>query len=222
MNIAYCGLSVKGNPEQAELARLIQDNTTKIIYCIGNAGTGKTIVSLAAAIEDVEINKKYGKRGKIYYVREPVEVGKSLGYLPGGIDEKFDAYLEGLRDNLIKLEDIGGMIKAENELEKIECIPPQYLRGASKDQCIIIVDEAQNMSLNTIKTILTRVGDYTKVVLLGSTNQIDTKGITKKDNDFMKTYNKLKDLSYVGFVELIQSKRSAFCAEIDARLSEDE
>ena len=78
------------------------------------------------------------------------------------------------------------------------------------------------MSLNTIKTILTRVGDYTKVVLLGSTNQIDTKGITKKDNDFMKTYNKLKDLNYVGFVELIQSKRSAFCAEIDARLSEDE
>ena len=58
MNIAYCGLSVKGNPEQAELARLIQDNTTKIIYCIGNAGTGKTIVSLAAAIDEVEIYKK--------------------------------------------------------------------------------------------------------------------------------------------------------------------
>ena len=123
--MALCGISTKGNPEQQELARLILDNSTKIIFCFGNAGTGKTFVSLAASIQMVSIDKKYGKRGQIFYIREPVEVGRSLGFLPGSVDDKYSVYLGSLTDNLTKIEDIGGVINAHNELARIECIPPQ-------------------------------------------------------------------------------------------------
>jgi PhoH-like ATPase len=218
--LALCGISTKGNPEQQELARLILDNKTKIIFCFGNAGTGKTFVSLAASIQMLSIDKKYGKRGKIFYIREPIEVGRSLGFLPGDVDDKYGVYLGGLTDNLTKIEDIGGIINAHNEMTRIECIPPQYIRGRSIDNAVLIVDEAQNLSALSLKTILTRTGDYTKVILLGSVNQIDVRAMTKDNNDFLKVYDRLKDFDFVDSVTLIKSERSAICAIIDDALSD--
>lgn len=218
--LALCGISTKGNPEQQELARLILDNKTKIIFCFGNAGTGKTFVSLAASIQMLSIDKKYGKRGKIFYIREPIEVGRSLGFLPGDVDDKYGVYLGGLTDNLTKIEDIGGIINAHNEMARIECIPPQYIRGRSIDNAVLIVDEAQNLSALSLKTILTRTGDYTKVILLGSLNQIDVRAMTKDNNDFIKVYDRLKDFDFVDSVTLIKSERSAICAIIDDALSD--
>jgi PhoH-like ATPase len=218
--LALCGISTKGNPEQQELARLILDNKTKIIFCFGNAGTGKTFVSLAASIQMLSIDKKYGKRGKIFYIREPIEVGRSLGFLPGDVDDKYGVYLGGLTDNLTKIEDIGGIINAHNEMTRIECIPPQYIRGRSIDNAVLIVDEAQNLSALSLKTILTRTGDYTKVILLGSVNQIDVRAMTKDNNDFIKVYDRLKDFDFVDSVTLIKSERSAICAIIDDALSD--
>ena len=218
--LALCGISTKGNPEQQELARLILDNKTKIIFCFGNAGTGKTFVSLAASIQMLSIDKKYGKRGKIFYIREPIEVGRSLGFLPGDVDDKYGVYLGGLTDNLTKIEDIGGIINAHNEMARIECIPPQYIRGRSIDNAVLIVDEAQNLSALSLKTILTRTGDYTKVILLGSVNQIDVRAMTKDNNDFIKVYDRLKDFDFVDSVTLIKSERSAICAIIDDALSD--
>lgn len=218
--LALCGISTKGNPEQQELARLILDNKTKIIFCFGNAGTGKTFVSLAASIQMLSIDKKYGKRGKIFYIREPIEVGRSLGFLPGDVDDKYGVYLGGLTDNLTKIEDIGGIINAHNEMARIECIPPQYIRGRSIDNAVLIVDEAQNLSALSLKTILTRTGDYTKVILLGSVNQIDVRAMTKDNNDFIKVYDRLKGFDFVDSVTLIKSERSAICAIIDDALSD--
>lgn len=218
--LALCGISTKGNPEQQELARLILDNKTKIIFCFGNAGTGKTFISLAASIQMLSIDKKYGKRGKIFYIREPIEVGRSLGFLPGDVDDKYGVYLGGLTDNLTKIEDIGGIINAHNEMARIECIPPQYIRGRSIDNAVLIVDEAQNLSALSLKTILTRTGDYTKVILLGSVNQIDVRAMTKDNNDFIKVYDRLKDFDFVDSVTLIKSERSAICAIIDDALSD--
>ena len=218
--LALCGISTKGNPEQQELARLILDNKTKIIFCFGNAGTGKTFVSLAASIQMLSIDKKYGKRGKIFYIREPIEVGRSLGFLPGDVDDKYGVYLGGLTDNLTKIEDIGGIINSHNEMARIECIPPQYIRGRSIDNAVLIVDEAQNLSALSLKTILTRTGDYTKVILLGSLNQIDFRAMTKDNNDFIKVYDRLKDFDFVDSVTLIKSERSAICAIIDDALSD--
>ena len=218
--LALCGISTKGNPEQQELARLILDNKTKIVFCFGNAGTGKTFVSLAASIQMLSIDKKYGKRGKIFYIREPIEVGRSLGFLPGDVDDKYGVYLGGLTDNLTKIEDIGGIINAHNEMARIECIPPQYIRGRSIDNAVLIVDEAQNLSALSLKTILTRTGDYTKVILLGSVNQIDVRAMTKDNNDFLKVYDRLKDFDFVDSLTLIKSERSAICAIIDDALSD--
>lgn len=218
--LALCGISTKGNPEQQELARLILDNNTKIIFCFGNAGTGKTFVSLAASIQMLSIDKKYGKRGKIFYIREPIEVGRSLGFLPGDVDDKYGVYLGGLTDNLTKIEDIGGIINAHNELTRIECMPPQYIRGRSIDNAVLIVDEAQNLTAHSLKTILTRTGDYTKVILLGSVNQIDVRAMTKENNDFIKVYERLKDFDFVDSVTLKKSERSKICALIDDALSD--
>jgi len=221
--ISVCGLTTKNNKEQEELVRLIMDNSKQIIYCTGAAGTGKTIVSVATALQMIRDGKyggKCGKKGKIFYIREPIETGRSLGYLPGEVDEKYSVYLDGLRDNLENLENIGEQINAREELKKIECIPPQYMRGRSIDQAILIIDEAQNLSMLTIRTILTRLGKYTKAILLGSTNQIDVKNMTKDNNDFMRSYEKLKEFDFVGYVHLVKSERSDICAIIDDALAE--
>lgn len=220
--MALCGISTSGNPEQTELVRLICDNSTKIIFCTGNAGTGKTFVSLAAAIQLISIEKKYGKRGQLIYVKNPVECGNSLGFLPGSIDDKYSAYLGGLYDNLEKIEDIGGIINSKNEAAKILCMPPQYIKSHSFDNKILIVDEAQDLSMNQIKTILTRCSDYCKIILLGSTKQIDLKKMTQQKNDFSEAYRRLlKFTDFVGYVHLVQSKRSSFCSLIDEALSEE-
>lgn len=208
-------VSTKGNPEQAELARLIHEKHRPIIYCEGDAGTGKTFIALAAAFQLV-FDKKYKN---IIYMRAPVEVGSiSLGYLPGELDQKFEPFLAPLHDNINNLAKI--CKRNPNELlQKVNPQVPQFIRGASyPNDTIIIADEAQNFSMIEIKTLLTRLADYTKVVLLGSTNQIDRKGMTKEHNAFMDSYHKLEDLPFVGYVKLEQSMRSEFTKIIDERL----
>lgn len=210
------GVSFEGNPEQRELIRLINVSANKlpVVYCFGDAGTGKTFCSILAAIDLVKIQNEYSK---IIYIREPVEVGKSLGYLPGTAEEKFEVYCGGLLDNIESINRMTGLNK-NDILDKIECIPPQYTRGRSFSDSIIIVDEAQNLSLDTIQTLLTRIGKFCKVILLGSSNQIDIKGSSKENNDFVKSYtilDSIEDHKIVGSVTLEKSERSEYCRIID-------
>jgi predicted ribonuclease YlaK len=212
--MSVVGINTNGNKEQGELVRLIFENDRPVIFGLGNAGTGKTFITVAASLQLLQ-DKKYGK---IIYTREPEEVGKSLGFLPGDVDEKFSVYMRGLYDNLEHIEKFGGISKV-NALAKIECIPLQYLRGASFENTIVIVDEAQNLSMNSIKTILTRAGKFCKVVLLGSVKQIDNRFQAKKDKcDFLLAKELLEDQSFVGSVELIKSMRSTWCSIIDELL----
>lgn len=212
--ISVLGISTQGNKEQAELIRLIFENNRPIIFCTGNAGTGKTFITLAASLQLV-MDKKYSK---IVYTREPEEVGKSLGFLPGDVDEKFGVYMRGLYDNLEHIETVGSMPK-KFALSKIECVPLQYLRGASFEDTVVIVDEAQNLDMNSIKTVLTRIGKFCKVILLGSTRQIDNRFQAKKGKcDFIYAKELLENQPFVGTVELIKSMRSPWCAIIDELL----
>lgn len=207
------GIDFTKNKEQRELIRLMNDNITPVVYCFGNAGTGKTFCAIAAAIDMVKIQKKYNR---IFYVREPLEVGKSLGFLPGTLNEKYGVYLDGLYDNLEHIHDFSGI--NVNDMEAlIECVPPQYTRGRSIENAVILIDEAQNLSLDTIQTLLTRMGRYCKVVLMGSMNQIDIRGKTKDDNDFKTSYEILNALpdKIVQSVELVKSERSEYCQIID-------
>ena len=143
-----------------------------------------------------------------------------MGFLPGDISEKFNPFMACLFDNLNNIERLGGPTTAEMK-HYVEITPIAFLRGRSLEQCILVVDEAQNLDLTALKAILTRVGQYCKVVLLGSLNQIDDKHQAKKERcDFVRVMECLEDFEFVSSIQLIQSKRSDICALIDEKLGE--
>lgn len=216
--MATYGVSFANNKQQQELIRLIRENGHEIIFCLGSAGTGKTFASLAAAL-DLKESKKYSR---IIYARNPIQVGADMGYLPGGVEDKYDPFMGPLYDNLLAISTLSQRKpNVQNMKMQIEIIPIAFLRGRSFDNSIIIIDEAQNLDLMALKTILTRVGNYSKIILLGSMNQIDDPKQAKKPKcDFEAVIEKLSPLDYVETVELTQSMRNPVCVEIDELLSE--
>lgn len=209
-----CRITTKGNPEQTELARLIRDNKTAVIFGTGPAGTGKTFITIYTAYELVE-QKKYER---ILYTRDAVQLGAEIGFIPGDISSKFDPFMACLFDNLEAIERLGGPTVSETK-QKIDRTPVTFLRGRNLENVILIVDEAQNLDLVTLKAILTRISEHSKVILLGSMNQIDNKQQARKDKcDFIRVMEELQDLDFVNSVELTISKRSPYCALIDEKL----
>ena len=239
------GFEFGDNPEQRELIRLIRldPKILPVVYCLGEAGTGKTFASLAGALSLIR-GKGSEKRYKtIYYVREPVEVGHRLGYLKGTEQDKYAPYLGPLLDNYSRLmektrAEKGASLKETRSKKEIspflEVLPyayqhlpsdiiplaPEFLRGRSFSDCIILVDEAQNMDFDELHTLLTRIGQRCKMILLGSPNQIDVPDQSKEDNDFLRSYGALKSTGLVGMVELRKSMRSDFVAEFDRLLTQ--
>lgn len=170
-------ISFSDNPEQKELNRLIRDNDTKVVFCVGAAGTGKTFSTLYTSYQLVR-ELKYEK---ILFARNPVQLGEDMGYLPGDVEDKYGPFMACLYDNLSNIERLGGPLKSDM-MSKIEVTPIAFLRGRSLENCILVVDEALNLDLVTLKAILTRIGEYCKVILLGSLNQIDDKRQAKRTN----------------------------------------
>lgn len=210
--MSVCGISTKGNKEQAELIRLICDKQHPIIFCTGKAGTGKNFATLAAALQLV-MDKRYGK---VMYARNPVQCGENIGFLPGTASEKLDPFMAVLKDNLNAIENCGKTINAYDALQKIEILPLFSIRGRSIENTILILDECQNLDLTTIRTILTRLGKFAKIIMLGSFNQIDDIKQRKQEKcDFQKVIEKLSEFDFVGYIELYQSMRSEYCTLID-------
>ena len=216
--MAFVGVSLKNNKEQQELARLMNENRRPIVLCTGNAGTGKTFAALAVALQ-LKAERRYGT---IVYGRNPMPLGEDMGFLPGGLDEKYGPYMGPLYDNLEAIASLSNEKLNPKELaQRIEMVPIAFLRGRSFRDTILIIDEAQNLDLTALKAILTRVGDYSKVVLLGSMNQIDDPRQRKQSKcDFEKVIDAIKDLPYVGYVNLTKSMRSDWCVELDGILGE--
>lgn len=214
--MSLLGVSIKNNKEQQELFRLMQCNDKPIVLCTGNAGTGKTFAALLSALQLKE-DKKYKN---IVYGRNPFPMGHDMGALPGGLDEKYDPYMGPLYDNLEAITHLSEYRLNANDLaEKIEVLPLAFLRGRSFQDTILIIDEAQNLDLTCLKAILTRVSDWSKVVLLGSMNQIDDpRQRAQSKCDFQKVIDTIKDLPYVGYVNLEHSMRSKWCVELDTIL----
>lgn len=210
------GINLGKNKEQIELARLIQENNKHIIFCEGCAGTGKTFVSIACALQMVQ-DKKYKH---IYYTRSVIPVGKDIGFLPGDADDKIKPYMQPLLDaleSIAKHQNKGSTVNTKDMLEKFDIAPISFIRGRNiPDDSILIIDEAQNCDLLELQTILTRGCDFSKIILLGSTKQIDDPKQARKDKcDFQRVYEELEGLPYVGYVQLIQSMRSPWCREVD-------
>lgn len=216
--MSYLGISFKNNPEQQEFIRLIYENNTPIVICTGAAGVGKTWTALVAAIE-LKQNRKYDK---IYYIRDSVSVGHEIGSLPGSAEEKMEPYWGPVYDSLESICKISEYkLNVRDLAAQIEVLPLAFLRGRSLRNAIVIADEVESYDLNALKTVISRVGDYSKVILLGSYNQIDDwRQRTKEQCDFKRVADKLKQSEYVGFVELTKSMRSKWTVEIDELLSE--
>ena len=155
------------NEEQKQAKELIINN--QIVIVTGRAGSGKSLVGAQTAVDF--LNKK--QCDKILVTRSAIEVGKSLGFLPGSLDDKFNPYMEALIENLYKCMD---PIKIDEFVKtgKIEALPVQFIRGKTVDD-ILIVEEAQNLTKAEMLAILTRLGKTGKIVINGDNEQQDTR-----------------------------------------------
>lgn len=157
---------VARTPGQARYIQAIREN--EITFAIGPAGTGKTYLAVAVAVEAL----KHHTIRKIVLVRPAVEAGESLGYLPGDLYAKINPYLRPLLDALHEMLDYDQM-KRYMEQDVIEVIPLAYMRGRTLNESFIILDEAQNTTIAQMKMFLTRMGQGSKIVISGDTTQID-------------------------------------------------
>jgi phosphate starvation-inducible PhoH-like protein len=155
------------NDEQKEAKRLIREN--QIVIITGRAGCGKSLVSAQTALDF--LFKKECEN--IFVTRAAVEVGHSLGFLPGSLDEKFNPYLEAFQENLVKCYN---KEKIENLIsdKKVIALPVQFIRGKTVDD-VLVVEEAQNLTKAEMLAILTRLGKNGKIIINGDNEQKDIK-----------------------------------------------
>ncbi len=151
---------------QARYVAAIRDHD--LVFCVGPAGTGKTYLAVAMAVQAL----KQEIIRKIVLVRPAVEAGESLGYLPGDLQAKINPYLRPLLDALREMMDYD-QIKRYTEQDLIEMIPLAYMRGRTLNDAFVILDEAQNTTVAQMKMFLTRMGLGTKMVVSGDTTQVD-------------------------------------------------
>jgi predicted ribonuclease YlaK len=195
------------NEEQKEAKRLIIEN--QIVVITGRAGCGKSLVCANAALDFL----KKKQIQCIYNTRAAIEVGKSLGYLPGALNEKFDPYMEALIENLNKCcvdkNEVEGLIKAE----KIKAMPVQFIRGKTIDD-ILIVEEAQNLTKGEILAILTRLGKTGKIVINGDNEQTDIRTPDGQMNGLTYVIELSKKIEEIKWVKLKENHRSDLVGKI--------
>jgi len=200
------------NKEQAFALDLLMDPKISLTTIVGKAGSGKTMLAIAAGVAQT-IKDPFSKTNPIYnkiIVSRPVQpVGKDIGFLPGTMEEKMHPWLMPIQDNL---QNILGNDKATLEeymsLGIIEIEALTYIRGRSISNAYIIIDEAQNLSLHEIKTILTRVGENTKIVLTGDIEQIDNIYVDETSNGLVHAVENFKEYDISGHITLQKGERS--------------
>jgi len=197
------------NAQQNMALELLLRDDIPLVTLIGKAGTGKTLLALAAGLMQTEDLQTYKK---LLVARPIVPVGKDLGYLPGEKGEKLRPWMQPIFDNLEYLFNT----KKPGELDailagmgSIEVEALTYIRGRSIPEQFIIIDEAQNLTKHEVKTILTRVGDRSKIVLMGDPEQIDHPYLDEYNNGLTYVVEKFKDQKISGHVKLIKGERSS-------------
>jgi PhoH-like ATPase len=207
------------NAEQAFALEALLNPDVQLVSLTGKAGTGKTLLALASALQQ---NKRYKQ---IFLARPIVPLAnRDLGFLPGDIKEKMDPYMQPLYDNLTVIKHrfshqspeflkINDMIKEE----KLVITPLAYIRGRSLSSIFFIVDEAQNLTPHEIKTIITRAGEGTKMVFTGDIEQIDSPYLDTASNGLSYLSDKMKEQDIFAHVNLVKGERS-FLAELASKL----
>ncbi len=211
------------NPEQLFALELLLDENINLVTLNGRAGTGKTLLALAVGCQLVLETQLYEK---LLVSRPVIPLGKDLGFLPGAIEEKMDPWMVPIYDNLDMIfalsspdkkrqkRNIKDVIESTNA---IQVEPLTYIRGRSLPDQYMIIDEAQNLSPHEVKTIITRAGKNTKVVLTGDPYQIDHPYLDLNSNGLNYVIERFKDSPVAGHVTLIKGERSEL-AELAAEL----
>jgi len=194
------------NKEQMFALDLLMDSNIPIISIIGKAGCGKTLLALASGLDQVLEQNKYKK----LVVSRPVQpVGRDIGYLPGTLEEKMQPWLKPVQDNL---EFLMGDKKDTMEIfidnGTIEVEALTYIRGRSISNAFVIIDEAQNLSVHELKTIVTRIGENSKIILTGDIEQIDNTYLDSTSNGLSYAIEKFKIEDIAGHVTLKKGERS--------------
>lgn len=220
-SIEAWGLRPRSKEQQFALDLLL-DPAIRVVALDGTAGTGKTILALAAGLEQVMEQPHYDK---LSVYRPIVPVGKAeLGYLPGGMEEKLDPWMTAVTDALVALTETRSHADARllldemTDREKLSLEAVTFLRGRSLHGTFIVVDEAQNLEPTTLKTILTRVGEDTKVVFTGDTSQIDAPYLSEHNNAISVLIDAFAGERCFGHVRLTHCERSEVASLAAVRL----
>jgi PhoH-like ATPase len=198
------------NAEQSFALRALMDDGIKLVTLAGAAGTGKTLLALAAALE---CRQRYRQ---ILLARPVVPLSnRDLGFLPGDVSEKLDPYMQPLYDNLTVIRhqagehtQAGQRITEMRESEKLLVTPLAYIRGRSLQRMFFIVDEAQNLTPHEVKTIITRAGEGTKMVFTGDIAQIDHPYLDGLSNGLTYLINRMTGQPLHAHVTLEKGERS--------------
>jgi PhoH-like ATPase len=211
------------NKEQAFALDLLLDDSVRLITLIGKAGTGKTLLAIAAGLKRTTEDGAYSR---LLVSRPIMPLGRDLGFLPGDVDEKLNPWMQPIFDNLEFLftngsvggkgrQDRGFIELLENGTVQVE--PLTYIRGRSLPHQYLIVDEAQNLTPHEVKTIITRCGEGTKIVLTGDPHQIDNPYVDHASNGLSVVADRFKRERIAGHVVLAKGERSEL-AELAANL----
>jgi PhoH-like ATPase len=199
--------------EQRFALELLLDPDVSVVALDGRAGTGKTLMAIAAGLEQVVEARAY-ERLAIY--RPLVPVGRAdVGFLPGGLDEKLDPWMSAIHDAIVALTDQRSSHDARSLIDELTTRSQlslesvTFLRGRSLHRQIVVVDEAQNLEPTTLKTILTRIGEGTKVIFTGDTSQIDAPYLGESNNALAVLIQAFGGQRCFGHVTLSSCERSA-------------
>jgi PhoH-like ATPase len=197
------------NVQQTMAMELLLREDIQLVTMIGKAGTGKTLLALAAGLMQAEDLLNYKK---LLVARPIVPVGKDLGYLPGEKQEKLRPWVQPIYDNLEYLFNTkkpGEIDAILAGMASIEVEALTYIRGRSIPEQFIIIDEAQNLTKHEVKTILTRVGEKSKIILMGDPEQIDHPYLDEYNNGLTYVTEKFKEQAVAGHIKLLKGERSS-------------
>ena len=208
------------NKEQSYAIDLLLDENIRLVTLVGKAGTGKTLLALAAGLKRVLEDGTYTR---MLVSRPVMPLGRDIGFLPGDVDEKLNPWMQPIFDNLEFLFSSGTQRKGPRayaellESGQIQVEPLTYIRGRSLPAQYMIVDEAQNLTPHEVKTIITRSGDGTKIVLTGDPGQIDNPYVDSASNGLTIAADKFRGEKCAGHIVLAKGERSEL-AELAANL----
>jgi PhoH-like ATPase len=207
------------NREQHFAFDALLDDRVKLVTLMGKAGTGKTLLAMAAGLKKTVLDREFRR---LVVARPTISMGKELGFLPGSLEEKLAPWMQPIHDALEMLSDLnmGHEHRRSGDLMRSGSIVVEalsYIRGRSIAHQFMVIDEAQNLTPLEVKTIITRVGHGTKIVFTGDPYQIDNPYVDSSSNGFNYIVSKFRGEAVAAHVELQKGERSEL-AELAANL----